>query len=183
MVFNYRSVVRSVVLIMTFLACVAGSSGATTAEENKPGPGDVAPLFSVPDLDGHNVSLAEVLGSGKVVFLNFWGLRCSSCIEEIGHLNGLIEKYTPKGVAFFGVNVDGAKPEMIRKLMPNMSHVPKFTVLPDPELKIPDMYHLAGAPLSVIIGKDGIVKYRHEDFNPGDEKAIEAAIQKALAAK
>lgn len=183
MVFKFRSVFGSLLVALIAVACIAGSCIANTIEENKPGPGDPAPQFSVSDLDGKKISLTEILAGGKVVFLNFWGLRCSSCIEEIGYLNGLIEKYTPKGVTFVGVNVDGAKPDAIRKLMPNMANVPKFIVLPDPEMKIPDMYNLTGAPLSIIIGKDGIVKYRHEDFKPGDEKNLEEAIQKVVSAK
>lgn len=168
-------------LALAFLV-VCSAAGATALPENKPGVGDPSPEFIINDLEGNKVSVSEIVKSGKIVFLNFWGLRCSSCIEEIGYLNPLFDKYSSKGVVFVGVNVDGAKPEMIKKMMPNMPNVPKFTVIPDPEFKVPDMFNMAGAPLSLIIGKDGIVKYRHEDFKPGDEVGIEAAITKALSA-
>jgi peroxiredoxin len=158
------------------------ASQATSLPENKPGVGDPAPAFIINDLNGNKVSISEIVQSGKVVFLNFWGLRCSSCIEEIGYLNPLFDKYSSKGVVFVGVNVDGVKPDMIKKMMPNMPNVPKFTVIPDPEFKVPDMFNMAGAPLSLVIGKDGVVKYRHEDFKPGDEAGMEAAIAKALSA-
>lgn len=170
-------------LLIVVLLAAAGPAGANSVSENKPGPGDVAPLFSATDLAGAEVTLEGLVKSGKVVLLNFWGLRCSSCIEEIGYLNPLHEKYAAQGVVFLGVNVDGVKPETIRKLMPNMASVPRFTVLPDPDLKIPDMYSLMGAPLSFVIGRDGVVKYRHEDFKPGDEKELEEEIRKALAEK
>jgi peroxiredoxin len=169
--------------ILIAILCLAASAFAGAVPENKPGIGDAAPMFIINDLDGKKVSLEEIVKSGKTVFLNFWGLRCSACIDEIGYLNPLCDKFSPKGVVFLGVNVDGAKPDMIRQLMPNMPNKPKYTVLPDPEFKIPDMYNLAGAPLSFIISKDGVVKYRHEDFKPGDEKEMEEAIAKALAAK
>jgi peroxiredoxin len=166
--------------VLLLLASFALQARASSAPETKPGKGDAAPVFVVDDLDGKKVALAEIVKSGKIVLLNFWGLRCSSCIEEIGYLNPLFDKYGPKGVVFLGVNVDGAKADIVKKQMPAMSNQPKFTVLPDPEFKIPDMFNLAGAPLSFIIGKDGIIKYRHEDFKPGDEKEIEEAIKKAL---
>ncbi len=175
-----RKIVRTVLAIFSALVLSAAHAQANSLPENKPGAGDPAPAFVVNDLDGKKVALEEVTKSGKVVLLNFWGLRCSSCIEEIGYLNPLFEKYTPKGVVFLGVNVDGAKADVIRKTMPSMSNQPKFTVLPDPEFKIPDMFNLAGAPLSFIIGRDGVIKYRHEDFKAGDEKEIEDAIKKAL---
>jgi peroxiredoxin len=168
------------ILVVALLPALMFASGVA---ENKPGKGDPAPLFVVQDLDGNKVSLEEIVKSGKVVFLNFWGLRCSACIEEIGYLNPMHEKFKGKDVVFLGVNVDGAKAEVIKAQMPNMQHQPKFTVLPDPEFKIPDMYNLAGAPLSFVIGKDGVVKYRHEDFKPGDEKEIEEAIRNAVVRK
>lgn len=170
-------------LLLAVILLAPAPSRANSVSENKPGPGDQAPLFTINDLEGSKVVLESLTKEGKVVFLNFWGLRCSSCIEEIGYLNPLFEKYASKGVAFLGVNVDGVKAETIKKLMPNMATSPKFTVIPDPELALPDMYSLMGAPLSFVIGKDGVVSYRHEDFKPGDEKGIEEAIQKALSAK
>ena len=154
---------------------------AGSAKAEKPGPGDVAPLFSTEDLDGRTVALEELVASGKVVLLNFWGLRCSSCIDEIGYLNPMFDKYGEKGVVFLGVNVDGIKAEMIRKFMPAMSQSPRFIVLPDPGFKIPDLYNMSAAPLSFVIGKDGKIVFRHEDFKPGDEKDIEEALKKAIA--
>lgn len=148
--------------------------------QGKPGPGDPAPLFAVDDLEGKKTALGDIIRSGKVVFLNFWGLRCANCIEEIGYLNPLFEKYRGKGVVFLGVNVDGVKPDLIRQLMPKMPHFPKYTVLPDPEFNIPDLYNLSGAPLSLVIGRDGKITFRHEDFKPGDEKGMEEALQSAI---
>jgi peroxiredoxin len=175
-----RRLARPVPVLLLLILCHAAVGHASSVPENKPGSGDAAPAFVVSDLDGNKVDLAEILKSGKVVLMNFWGLRCSSCIEEIGFLNPLFDKYASKGVVFLGVNVDGAKPDVVKKQMPAMANAPKFTVLPDPEFKIPDLYNLAGAPLSFVIGKDGVIQYRHEDFKQGDEKGIEEAIRKAL---
>lgn len=177
---NPRSCFRTLLVVVALIFC-ASTVMASSLPENKPGKGDPSPTFSIPDLKGNKVVLADILKSGKIVFLNFWGIRCSSCVEEIGYLNPLFEKYAPKGVVFLGVNVDGAKPEMIIKLMPNMQNQPKYTLIPDPQFKVPDMFNMAGAPLSFIIGKDGIIQYRHEDFKPGDEVEIEEAIKKAIA--
>ena len=124
-----------------------------------------------------------MLNSGGVVLLNFWGMRCGNCIIEIGYLNPLHEKYAPAGAVFLGVNVDGAPAAMLNRMMPKMPNVPKYPVIPDPDMKIPDLYNLTGAPLSIIIGRDGKITWRHEDFREGDEKEIERALKEALAAK
>ncbi len=79
--------------------------------------------------------------------------------------------------------MDGAPAETLARQMPRMPSPPKYAVLPDPDMKIPDLYNLAGAPLSIVVGKDGKIAYRHEDFKEGDEKEIERALTEALAAK
>ncbi len=155
--------------------------GGEVLEEGKPGPGDLAPLFTAQDLEGKRTCLEELIDGKKVVLLNFWGLRCSNCLVEIGYLNSMFEKYSPNGVEFLGVNVDGASSDVIRKNLPNLPDIPRYTILPDPEFKIPDLYNVAGAPLSFVIGKDGKILYRHEDFQPGDENGMEDALQKAMA--
>ncbi len=167
--------------LIVVLAGWASAARAGAVPEGKPGPGDPAPLFSVNDIDGRKVALEEYVKSGKIVLLNFWGLRCANCITEIGFLNPMYDRYKEKGVVFLGVNVDGVKADIVRQQMPKMTNVPRFTVLPDPEFKIPDLYNLGGAPLSLVIGRDGKIQYRHEDFKEGDEKGIEEALARALA--
>lgn len=177
-----RPVSPAVMLIFTLLIAPAMLHGVACAQ-GKMGVGDVAAPFSTTDLTGNAVSLEEILKSGKVVLLNFWGMRCGNCINEIGHLNPLHDKYVPSGAVFLGVNVDGAPAAMLNRMMPKMPNVPKYTVIPDPDMKIPDLYNLSGAPLSIIIGRDGKVAWRHEDFKEGDEKEIERALKEALSAK
>lgn len=166
--------------VLFLLGSVLAPGHANTLEEGKPGPGDAAPRFTSVDLDGNRISLDGFLQVGNVVLLNFWGLRCANCITEIGYLNPMYERYRDEGVTFLGVNVDGVQPEIIRNMMGNLPHVPRFAVLPDPDFRIPEMYNMMGAPLSFVIGRDGKIVYRHEDFQPGDEKALEEALEKAL---
>lgn len=169
-----------VFLLVAFLA-QGRPLAAGSLPEGKPGPGDPAPLFTVDDLEGKKTCLDDLVKSGNAVLLNFWGLRCGACIEEIGYLNPLHEKYGGQGVIFLGVNVDGVKAETIKQMMPKMPNVPRYTVLPDPGFVIPDLYNMMAAPLSFVIGKDGRILYRHEDFQPGDEKELEKAIKQALS--
>ncbi len=172
------------ILLAVFLMALLSFSPPLAAErtDGKPGPGDPAPPFAAADMEGRNISLDEHITSGNIVLLNFWGLRCANCIVEIGYLNPMLEKYRGEKVVFLGVNVDAASPEVIKQMMPKMANIPRYTVIPDPELKICDLYNLAGAPLSIVIGKDGRIAYRHEDFAPGDEKELEDVLQKALSA-
>ncbi len=141
--------------------------------------GSPVPDFSVPALGGQMFRLSAETGGGRVVLLNFWGLRCGACIEEIPHLNVLAEKHRGK-VTVVGVNVDAAGAETLRDQMGRMQLSIAYPVLPDPEMRLVDMFGLAGAPLNVIVGKDGRLKYRREGFEAGDEKALEQAVVDAM---
>jgi len=171
------------IAILVFLCCshLPVSVAASGMTGDKPAVGDPAPIFRAMDIEGTETSLEEILKAGKTVLLNFWGLRCSSCIEEIAYLNPLFEKYRLRGVVFLGVNVDGVKVDVLRTMMPKMPNIPRYTVLADPAFEIPDLYNMTAAPLSIVIGKDGKILYRHEGFKPGDEKEIEDALMRATA--
>src|SRR5512144_3112722 len=94
-----QDIAAAIVLgIVLFLCVLAPPSSANSPEGGKPGPGDAAPLFTGDDLDGNKVALEALTRSGKVVLLNFWGLRCGSCIEEIGYLNPMFDRLAGKGV-------------------------------------------------------------------------------------
>jgi cytochrome c biogenesis protein CcmG/thiol:disulfide interchange protein DsbE len=63
-----------------------------------------APEFSLKDVDGRNVSLAEY--KGKVVLLNFWATWCGPCKIEIPWFIDFEQKYKDRGFAVLGVAMD-----------------------------------------------------------------------------
>lgn len=168
--------------VLLILVSSAGPLLSGSLQKGRPGPGDPAPMFTGEDLEGKKTCLEDIVKSGNSVVLNFWGLRCSACIEEIGYLNPLYDRFRDHGVVFLGVNVDGVKADVIKQMMPKISNVPRYTVLPDPGFVIPDLYNLMAAPLSLVIGKDGKILYRHEDFKAGDEKKLEEVLNRVVDA-
>ena len=67
--------------------------------------GKRAPDFSMPDVDGKPLKLADFAGK-KVVWLNFWGLRCGPCVRELPALQKLYTEYQKKGLMIIGVNTE-----------------------------------------------------------------------------
>ncbi len=142
-------------------------------------PGDNAPDFTATDLDGNKVVLADFKGK-KVVVLNFWGIRCGSCIEEMPFLEDIWQRYKSKEVAFLGVDTDGVNSDIIRGALKDLNLKPSYTLLLDLEFSITDTYTNFLVPLTLIIDKQGVVRYIHTGFEKGREKEYEEAVKKVL---
>ena len=52
---------------------------------------EVVPAFSLKDLAGKRVSLADL--KGKIVVINYWGIWCGWCVKELPDYQKLYEKY------------------------------------------------------------------------------------------
>ncbi|MHC5058843.1 MAG: TlpA family protein disulfide reductase [Planctomycetota bacterium] len=144
--------------------------------------GKPAPGFTVVTVKGERVDLKGNLGEGKVVVLNFWGLRCGACLTEIPVLNALMEKYAGRA-RFLGVNVDGVDAPFLEKQMAAGQIVIRYDVVPDPEMALIDLYKMNAAPYTVVIDPGGTVRYQHEDYKSGDEEELERAIEEAIPRK
>jgi peroxiredoxin len=145
-----------------------------TAQSHAVAVQDEAPDFTLKNLDGSNLRLEEY--RGQVVLINFWASWCGPCRQEMPLLDRLHHRYEDTGFAVLGVNVEGeAEPaqEVVDKT--NVT----FPVLIDAEQKVSEMYSLEAMPSTVVVDRDGVVRYIHRGYKPGDEaKYIE--VVKAL---
>ena len=72
-----------------------------------------APAFSLRDLDGKNLRLADF--KGRPVVLDFWATWCQPCRASMPHLNALSEKYGPRGLVVLGLSVDDGGPIRVKR--------------------------------------------------------------------
>jgi len=143
--------------------------------------GTAAPGFTAKSVAGEDLSRDTLLSEGNVVVITFWGMRCAACIEEMGALNGLAPRLAGKKVRILEFNTDGLNAKELAEAMKENGVVSRFTVVPDPDFKVMEAYKLEAAPLTYIIGKDGVIAYEHIGFKPGDETELERLIDKAIA--
>ncbi len=73
---------------------------------------DVAPTWSMPDIEGNLVSSAQF--KGKVVVLDFWATWCPPCRAEIPGYIELQEKYGKDGLVIIGVSMDRGGPTVVQ---------------------------------------------------------------------
>ncbi len=134
---------------------------------------DDAPDFTLKSLEGSNLRLEEY--RGQVVLLNFWASWCGPCRQEMPLLDRLHHRYEDTGFAVLGVNVEG-------EVAPAQEIVDKtnvtFPILIDDGQKVSEMYNLQAMPSTVVIDRDGVVRYIHLGYKPGDEaKYVEVVKQ------
>lgn len=69
-------------------------------------PGQKAPMFTLPDLEGVDHSLQQTLESNDVVLVEWWASWCGPCIEKFPDLKKLHATYLEAGFQVLSVNVD-----------------------------------------------------------------------------
>jgi len=136
---------------------------------------DPAPDFTLKSSTGENIRLAEQ--RGQVVMLNFWASWCGPCRQEMPLLDGISKKYGKMGFVLYGINVDQDTAEaksVLQKININ------YSVLFDPESKLSSLYKVDAMPTSVIIDKQGNIRYIDRGYVPGDEEKYIAQIKELI---
>ena len=132
-----------------------------------------APDFTLKSLEGTNLRLEEY--RGQVVLINFWASWCGPCRQEMPLLDRLHHRYEDTGFAVLGVNVEG-EVEPAQKIVDKTKVT--FPVLIDEQQKVSEMYSLEAMPSTVVVDRDGVVRYIHRGYKPGDEaKYVEVVKQ------
>jgi peroxiredoxin len=151
------------------LAMLAGACAAA------PAAGGPAPDFTLRTMEGKNLRLQEQ--RGKVVLVNFWATWCGPCRQEMPLLNQMYQKYQASGFTLLGVNVDDDSKNaatVVGKLGVS------FPVLLDSEKKVSKLYDLNSMPSTLIIDRDGRVRYVHRGYQSGYEATYEKQIRELL---
>jgi peroxiredoxin len=164
-------------LTRSHLARLVACAALTIASSTVPA---VAPLSAAPDftlrtMGGPNMRLQEQ--RGQVVMVNFWATWCGPCRQEMPHLNRLYEKYKASGFVLLGVNVDDDArnaADVAAKLGVT------FPVLLDTDKKVSKLYDLATMPSTVLIDRDGKIRYVHRGYLTGYEDAYDKQIRELL---
>lgn len=153
------------------LACGLASPIATGAIATQAS----APDFTLKSMNGPNLRLAEQ--RGRVVMVNFWATWCGPCRQEMPQLDRLYQKYKSSGFVLLGVNVD----DDARKAGDVASKLGvTFPVLLDTDKAVSKLYDLSTMPSTVIIDRDGKVRYLHRGYLAGYEDNYDKQIRELL---
>ncbi len=165
-----RALVVTGLLMLLFVSGLVVSS--VQAEELK-GP---APDFTLKQRGtGNNVRLADL--RGEVVMINFWASWCGPCRQEMPFIEDIYQRYKDLGFTVLGVNVDN-DPKLADKLLKDIQV--NFPILLDTENKLSEIYSVDAMPSTVMVDRNGNMRFLHRGYKPGYELKYEEQIKKLV---
>ena len=131
----------------------AGAESVTLRFFRDPKP---APMFTVTDLDGREISTASL--RGKVVVVNFWATWCGPCRAEIPDLVALQEKYKDT-LQVIGISEDEAGADVVKRFAAEHKiNYPVAMTTPEIEKLFPG---ISALPTSFILDRESRVVQKH----------------------
>ena len=133
-------------LIVGLLMLICGTTASAAVRVSPPGE---AVVGSALDLNRYR---------GSVVYLDFWASWCAPCKLSFPFMNNLRGQFRPKDLVILTVNMDSNKDAASAFLRSVGGDLP---VIFDPTGSLASRFDVSAMPTSVLIGRDGRVRYVH----------------------
>ncbi len=143
------------ILCCSFFSLSCSSSVAESARTSA-AQGEKAPDFTLEDLNGSSISLADFYGKKSVLLIctTTW---CPHCVTIIPDLKDIYSKYNSKGLEVIAIYIN--EPENKVRTFKQKYSLP-YTILLDPNGEAATVYRIRGVPTLMLIDRNGIIKYR-----------------------
>ena len=173
------------VLLIIVTVSIQTGNALGSGNEDSLKVGDLAPTFSLPDLDNQYIFLRDICGqelrkpwinkTKHIVILSFFATWCGPCKQEIPYLEKLMMQYKDKLVKFYLIDV-GEDPSTVKPFI-EKSKI-KIQVLIDRYMQTAKKYGAQSLPRLVVIDKNGAIIELKRGFRDG--KRFMADLQKLL---
>jgi len=144
-------------------------STVSAAAEVGPEVGKLAPDFTLPTLDGKQVSLSEF--RGKIVMINFWQ-NVQQCRTELDYIQAVYDKWPQDKLAILAVSWKQTPQDVQSFLNSKPLTLP---ILIDETGEVAEKYDVLRSPVSLFIDAQGIIKDR-KDWPFKNEVQIESIL-------
>jgi peroxiredoxin len=148
------------------------------APKVRPEVGYLAPDFALPNLDGKTVRLSDLRGK-KGVFINFWATWCPPCRLEMPTMEQAYQEYKSRGLEILAVSIDVGPKSVVKNFMQELRLT--FPALLDPEREVMYLYRLFSIPVSFLIDKRGIIRFKELGYrdwtDPESRKQLEMILK------
>lgn len=154
-----------------------GCAPSQIEEPAHPLVGKKAPIFTATLLDGASFDLGEQLGQ-DVIILDFWATWCGPCREALPTLSEVAGAYQDRGVKLFAVDLGESTADV--KTYLDQSGLP-LTVVMDDDGSVAAAYGAEAIPQTVIIDRQGTVRYVHVGVSPGLRERLSRELDVLIA--
>ncbi len=135
------------------------------AMERQPAP--IIALKTFPDKN--EVSLGDLIGKDKPVYLNFWATWCPPCVHEMPFMNELYPEYKDK-MDFVIASVDAKQDDVVKFQEKNNYSFPIYYA---DNKEAAQAYGIQGIPTSVLIdGKGNVINVHIGSMSKEDMKSF-----------
>lgn len=120
--------------------------------------------FTLPDINGKNVTLSKV---GGLIILDFWATWCGPCKAEIPYLQNFYDEYKGKGLTVIGVTSESLdKLQNFRKDMQTKGTAMDYILLRDESREMSKKLGISSIPTTYFIAPDGKLIKKETGFSP-----------------
>ncbi len=119
-------------------------------------PGQTAPTFTLPDLEGVDHSLQQTLEKNDLVLVEWWASWCGPCIEKFPELKKLHASYNQEGFQVITINVDETIEEWRQESEKHQLPWIDLVELGE-EGPVTNSYGIQRYPMGYVIDKEGCV--------------------------
>lgn len=119
-------------------------------EINRLNPGQKAPNFNLPNIQGEHIKLSDF--KGKYVYIDIWATWCAPCVMQMPYLDKLKEKYKDD-IVFIGISTDGFKGTWEKFLKVN--HVKGIQLHAGDDETFKALYKAQSVPKFLLINPEG----------------------------
>jgi peroxiredoxin len=114
--------------------------------------GKRAPDFTLPTLDGKELSLNQF--RGKKVMVNFWKSSCGACADEMPDIQAIYDRWSRDDLEILAVNM-GERKAFVQSFVDSQGLT--FPVLLDIDEAASGIYQINETPSTIFINAEGIV--------------------------
>ena len=113
--------------------------------------------FTMADMDGKQVSVADEFAKHKVTVIDFWASWCGPCRQEMPNLVRIYDKYKNQGLGIVGVSLDEDKSEWTEAVKSMNMTWTQLSDLQGWNNAAAQKYGIQAIPFTVVVDSEGTV--------------------------